>query len=88
MKKIFSFAIVLAAVAMVSCCGNGTMKTAEGEAEAMKCEACEKAEACDKCKDCENAEKCENCAENCDKCEKACCDKAEGEAAQTEAAAE
>lgn len=82
MKKIFSFAIVLAAAAMVSCCGNATMKTAEGEAEATT----EAAAACEKCGACEEAEK--GCCEQADSTKSCCCEKAEGEAAQTEAAAE
>ena len=34
MKKIFSFVVVMAAVAMVSCCGNSNKKAAQGEAAA------------------------------------------------------
>lgn len=46
MKKIFSFAIVLAAVAMVGCCGNAN-KQAATEAEAkVECTECEKADSC------------------------------------------
>ena len=32
MKKIFSFVVVMAAVAMVSCCGNSNKKAAESGA--------------------------------------------------------
>ena len=44
MKKIFSFAIVVAAVAMIGCCGN-TNKKAEAQAQ-TECTNCEKAEGC------------------------------------------
>lgn len=39
MKKIVSFVIVLAAVAMVGCCGNSNKKAAEGAAAAAATEA-------------------------------------------------
>lgn len=78
MKKIFSFVIVLAAVAMVSCCGNSNKKAAEGEAaaatEVSACAGCEEkcaAEACDSTKSC--------CAEKCDSTKSCCAEKAEGE---------
>lgn len=58
MKKIFSFAIVVAAVAMIGCCGN-TNKKAEAEAQAQT-----------ECANCENAEGCEK-ADSCCCCEKA-----------------
>ena len=35
MKKIFSFVVVMAAVAMVSCSGNSNKKAAQGEAAAV-----------------------------------------------------
>lgn len=76
MKKIFSFVIVLAAVAMVSCCGNSNKKAAEGETaatEASACAGCEEkcaAEACDSTKSC--------CAEKCDSTKSCCAEKAEG----------
>lgn len=51
MKKIFSFVIVLATAAMVSCCGNANKKAAaEGAAEAAATEAvAAEAAACDSC---------------------------------------
>ena len=72
MKKIFSFVVVMAAVAMVSCCGNSNKKAAQGEAaavatEASACAGCDAkcdAEACDSSKSC--------CAEKCDST-KSCC---------------
>ena len=72
MKKIVSFVIVLAAVAMVGCCGNSNKKAAEGAAtEASACANC--AEKCDSTAAC--------CAEKADStkacCEKSCCEKAE-----------
>ena len=68
MKKIFSFVVVMAAVAMVSCCGNSNKKAAQGEAAAVdaKCDA----EACDSSKSC--------CAEKCDSTKSCCAEKAEG----------
>ena len=39
MKKIVSFVIVLAAVAMVGCCGNSNKKAAEGAASTVSEEA-------------------------------------------------
>ena len=69
MKKIFSFVVVMAAVAMVSCCGNSNKKAAEGEAtEAAACTEC--TEKCDSTEAC--------CAEKCDST-KDCAEKAEGE---------
>ncbi len=57
MKKIFSFVVVLAAVAMVGCAGNSNKKAAEAEATeaAVECtEECDStkvcAEACDSTK--------------------------------------
>ena len=73
MKKIVSFVIVLAAVAMVGCCGNSNKKAAEAPAatEASACANC--AEKCDSTAAC--------CAEKADStkacCEKSCCEKAE-----------
>lgn len=48
MKKIFSFAIVLAAAAMISCGGNANKPVAaEAEAEAtVECTKCEKTDSC------------------------------------------
>lgn len=47
MKKIFSFAIVLAAAAMISCGGNANKPAAEAEAEAnVECTKCEKTDSC------------------------------------------
>ncbi|MCM1151200.1 MAG: hypothetical protein NC209_05490 [Alistipes sp.] len=72
MKKIFSFVIAMAAVAMVGCCGNTTKKAAEGEAAQTVIEASAEGEngCCGKC--CEGEEKCDS----------TCCDKCgEGEAA-------
>lgn len=56
MKKIFSFVIVLAAVAMVSCGGNANKNAAAEEAatEASACEAC--TEKCDSTAACEQAD--------------------------------
>lgn len=64
MKKIFSFVVVLAAVAMVGCCGNSNKKAAEGEAEAAAateavCEGCTE--------ECDSAATCDKPCENCDK---------------------
>ena len=69
MKKLFSFAIVLAAAAMISCGGNTNAKAADDAAEEATVECCGEC--------CENAEgKC--CGEG--ECE--CCQEAaEGEAA-------
>ncbi len=57
MKKIFSFVVVLAAVAMVSCCGNSN-KNAAAEAEATEaaasCEGC--TEKCDSTAACAQAD--------------------------------
>ena len=77
MKKIVSFVIVLAAVAMVGCCGNSNKKAAQGEAaavatEASACAGCDAkcdAEACDSSKSC--------CAEKCDSTKSCCAEKAE-----------
>ncbi len=84
MKKFYSFLIVAAAVAMVSCCGNANKTAAAAEAEGAAVEACDKA-CCDKADSCkkecckENAEEaaCEGCAD----CEK----KAEEAAAEAKA---
>ena len=78
MTKIFSFVVVMAAVAMVSCCGNSNKKAAQGEAaavatEASACAGCDAkcdAEACDSSKSC--------CAEKCDSTKSCCAEKAEG----------
>ena len=73
MKKIFSFVIVLAAVAMVSCGGNTTKKAAETEAAAT--EAVAAPEKCD-------STACANC-EKCDSTKTCCAEKAaEAEAAK------
>ncbi len=64
MKKIFSFAIVVAAVAMIGCCGNANNKKAEAEAQAQT-----------ECANCENAEGCEK-ADSCCCCEKAAAEEA------------
>ena len=63
MKKIVSFVIVLAAVAMVGCGGNSNKKAAEGAAA----EKCDSTAAC--CA--EKADSTKAC------CEKSCCEKAE-----------
>ncbi|WP_295938267.1 hypothetical protein [uncultured Alistipes sp.] len=87
MKKIFSFVIVLAAVAMVGCGGNANKKAAADAEQASACTECvENADAEKACcgKECGEGESC--CAEKsdstkcCGKCdsEKAC-DKGEGE---------
>lgn len=56
MKKIFSFVVVLAAVAMVGCAGNSNKKAAEAEAEAQATEAAvECTEECDSTKVCAEA---------------------------------
>lgn len=77
MKKIFSLMIVLAAVAMVSCCGN---KKTNAEAETVATEVvdeaaascCEKKDSCcgEKCDSCTCTEKCDSCTCG-DKCEAA-----------------
>ncbi len=73
MKKIFSFVVVLSAVAMVSCAGNAN-KNAAAEAEATEVVAtevvAEPAAECDSTKTC--------CTEACDST-KTCCEQAEGE---------
>lgn len=86
MKKIFSFVVVLAAVAMVGCAGNSNKKAAEAQAgetviEAAACDKCE-GECTGKCEECtEKCDKCEKCAEckkeGAEKCEKACAEKKE-----------
>lgn len=58
MKKIFSFVVVLAAVAMVGCCGNSNKKAAdavatEAVATEAACEGC--TEECDSTANCEKA---------------------------------
>ncbi|MBE6181645.1 MAG: hypothetical protein E7148_03010 [Rikenellaceae bacterium] len=80
MKKIFSFAIVLAAVAMISCGGNATKPAAEAT-EAPKTEtACPECTKCDstkkaECAQCDSTKKAECCAK-CDSAKKAeCCKK-------------
>ena len=71
MKKIFSFVVALAAVAMVSCCGNTTKKAAEAEAAETAIEATAEGETCC-CGKCEGEEKCDStCCDKCDKCEAA-----------------
>lgn len=81
MKKIFSFVIVLAAVAMVSCGGNTTKKAAETEAaatEAVAAPASEAAACAEKC----DSTACANC-EKCDSTKTCCAEKtAEAEAAK------
>lgn len=65
MKKIFSFVVVLAAVAMVGCAGNANKKAAEAAAEETTVvEAAAEGEAA-----CEGCEKCDSAA--CEKCEAA-----------------
>lgn len=54
MKKIFSFVVVLAAVAMVGCAGNSNKKAAEVEAEATEA-AVECTAECDSTKVCAEA---------------------------------
>lgn len=72
MKKIFSFAIVLAAVAMVSCGGNTTKPAAAAEEPATEvaAEATDAEGAC--CGDCEKADSTECCCGG-EKAEGACC---------------
>ena len=73
MKKIFSFVVVMAAVAMVSCCGNSNKEAAAVATEASACAGCDAkcdAEACDSSKSC--------CAEKCDSTKSCCAEKAEG----------
>ncbi len=79
MKKIFSFAIVLCAAAMVSCGGNTTKPAAEATeapateaTEAPATEAVEAAaeEAC--CEKCDSTD-CAECETPCEKAEGACC---------------
>lgn len=59
MKKILSFVMVAAAVAMVSCGGNATKKAAEAEATTTEA-AVECAAQCDSCTT--------ECAAQCDSC--------------------
>ncbi|WP_304583212.1 hypothetical protein [uncultured Alistipes sp.] len=75
MKKFFSFAVMLAAAAMVSCCGNASTKSAEAQAEGAVVEAAAEENAC-----------CGKCEENCDST--ACNKCAETAEVATEAAAE
>ena len=63
MKKVFSFVIVLAAVAMVSCGGNA--QSAPAEAEVATEVVTETVEQCDS-----------TCAEKCDSTKAACCETA------------
>lgn len=65
MKKIFSFVIVLAAVAMVGCCGNSNKKAAEAAAtEAVATEAAAAESACAGCTEkCDSTTTCEAAAE-------------------------
>ena len=70
MKKIFSFAIVLAAAAMISCGGNAN-QAAQAEAEAPAVEAA----CCGECAEKAAEECCAEKQEGC--CGKAECDKAE-----------
>lgn len=76
MKKVCFFAIALAAVAMVGCCGNSNKKAAEAQATATEvvegCECCEEEKACCEGEACEEKKECcegEQCCE-----EKACCE--------------
>lgn len=73
MKKILSFVVLIAAVAMVGCCGNCNKKAAAEEKAC--CEKCEQAEAC--------AEKGECC---CGKCETPAAEAAVETPAETPAA--
>ena len=62
MKKIFSFVVVLAAAAMVSCGGNAT-KPAEAQVEETVVEAqAEENTCCGACEKCDSPA-CEKCAE-------------------------
>ena len=61
MKKIFSLIVIVAAVAMVSCCGN---KKAATEVEAAEVEATEVVEEAAAC-----CEKCDSCCEKCEAAE-------------------
>lgn len=70
MKKIFSFAIVLVAAAMVSCGGNTTKPAAEAEAPATEAVEAAAEEAC--CEKCDSTE-CEKCDGACEKAEGECC---------------
>lgn len=86
MKKIFSFAIALAAVAMVSCSGNTTKPAAAAEEPATEVttEAAEAAKAEGECC-CEKTDSTECCGK-CEKAEGECtgnCEKAEAEAAES-----
>ena len=66
MKKFFSFAIVMAAAAMISCGGNSNSQAAAEEAEATAVEA---------------TECCGECCEKADSCACACCGEAAAEEA-------
>ncbi len=46
MKKIFSFAIVVAAAAMISCGGNANNQAAADAEATVECKECEKADSC------------------------------------------
>ncbi len=78
MKKIFSFAIVLVAAALVSCGGNPTKPAAaEAEAAAQTEVVADSTACCGKC-DSTACEKCDPAA--CEKCDSETCEKkAEGE---------
>ena len=53
MKKIFAMVVMVAAMGMVACCGNGNKKAAEAAECCEQTECCEAAEEC-----CEAAEEC------------------------------
>lgn len=64
MKKIFSFVVVLAAVAMVGCCGNSNKKAADAAAtEAVATDAAATEAACEGCtEECDSTANCEKAA--------------------------
>ena len=71
MKKIFSFVVVLVAVAMVGCCGNSNKKAAE-TTEAAAVEATATEAACEGCTEkCDSTATCEAAAETAETCEAA-----------------
>lgn len=65
MKKIFSFVVILAAVAMVGCCGNSNKKAAETvEATVVEAAAPATESACEGCTEkCDSTATCEGAAE-------------------------
>jgi len=62
MKKIFSFVVVLAAAAMVSCGGNANTKPAEAEETTVEATV-EETTCCGECEKCDSTACCDKCQE-------------------------